>query len=362
VAHSLRAAQTETALLAVARSGSYVLGAEVYAFEREFAQCCDARHGVGVGSGTDALALILRAAGIGSGDEVVVPAYTAAATWMAVAAAGARPVGADVDPLTGLIDPDAARAAIGPRTAAIVAVHLFGRLAPMAELAALVRRRGLLVIEDAAHAAGVDEGAGPAGSLADAAAFSFYPTKPLGCLGDGGAVVTPDEALAERVRRLRSYGWSEWQGRAPEPGVNSRLDELQAAVLRVRLRELPATHARLRALAGSYRASLAGAPELALPPAPASGEPPWHQFVVTHPRRDALREAVRERGIGTAIHYQPLPPQLEAFAPAGAFPRAEDLAASALSLPFDAWLSEAQIVGVADALAAAADSSARSRT
>lgn len=354
--HEFRAAATEAALLRVARSGRYVLGPETEAFEHEFAACCGAAHGVGVGSGTDALTLILRAAGVGAGDEVVVPAYTAAATWMAVVAAGARPVGADVHPGTGLVAPDAVRAAVGPRTAALIGVHLFGRLAPISELRRIAQPRGLLVIEDAAHAAGVDEGHGPAGSLADAAAFSFYPTKPLGALGDGGAVVTDDPRLAAEVRRLRSYGWSQWQGQAERPGVNSRLDELQAAVLRERLAELPGAHARLRAMARAYRSRLGDRGDLGLPAAGLGGEPPWHQFVVTHERRDALRTALARAGVASAVHYDPVPPQLHAFVGSGDFPQARRLAARAVSLPFDAWLTDADVDYVGDALAVVLDS------
>ena len=269
-----------------------------------------------MGSGTDALALSLRAAGVGPADEVIVPAYTAAATWMAVASAGARPVGVDVDPRTGLIDTAAAASAVGPLTAAIVAVDLFGRLSPLDELRQLADRHRLLLVEDAAHAAGVcQHGSGPPGSgAADAVAFSFYPTKPLACLGDGGAVATDRADLADEVRRLRSYGWSEWNGQAPSPGVNSRLDEIQAAVLRERLAALPKAHERLRDLGRQYRRRLTSCPGLSLPPAGAGGEPPWHQFVVGHADRDRLRRELSRLGIGTAVHYDPIPPRLQAFA------------------------------------------------
>jgi dTDP-3-amino-3,4,6-trideoxy-alpha-D-glucose transaminase len=363
-AHAARGEATEAALLRVARSGRYVLGAEVEGFEREFAALCGVPHAVGVGSGTDALALILRAAGVGGGDEVIVPAYTAAATWMAVAMVGALPVGADVDPVSGLIDPPAAEAAVGPRSAAIIAVHLFGRIAPADPLIDLARRHGLLLIEDAAHAAGVREGAALAGSLADAAAFSFYPTKTLGGLGDGGAVLTGKGDLADAVRRLRSYGWSEWQGQAPDPGVNSRLDEIQAAVLRERLAELPRAHERLRWLAAAYRERLAGCPGLGLPP-PAAGkeEPPWHQFVLRHEHRDRLRAALADHGVGTAVHYDPIPPALDAFgADHAQFPHASRLAARAVSLPFDPWLTDAQAAVVCEAVLSTIGSSERSNT
>lgn len=353
----------EAALLRVARSGRYVLGAEVAAFEAEFAALCGARHAIGVGSGTDALALILRAAGIGSGDEVLVPAYTAAATWMAVAWAGATPVGVDTDAESGFASVGQTAAAVAPATRAVVAVHLFGRLAPMAELRALADRHGLLLIEDAAHAHGVDEGDGPAGSHGDAAAFSFYPTKALGALGDAGAVVTSNADLAEAVRRLRSYGWSSWQGDAAGVGGNSRLDEIQAAVLRARLADLPSVHARLRQLGRRYRRGLSDLAGLGLPPLPPGGDDaPWHQFVVTHAERDRVRRALRARGVETAVHYDPIPPQLSAFGATGRFPGAEGLASRSISLPFDHWLSDDQVDQVCNALAAATGSSERSRT
>ncbi len=357
-----RASALEAALLRVARSGRYVLGPEVEAFEAEFAALCGTAEAVGVGSGTDAISLILRAAGLDHGDEVLVPAYTAAATWMGVAAAGATPVGVDVDPDTGLIDPSAAGAAISPRTRALVAVHLFGRLAPMLELRRLCGRHGLLLVEDAAHAAGVTEAGRRAGSLGDAAAFSFYPTKPLGGLGDGGAVVTDDAELAGAVRRLRSYGWSEWHGQAPAPGINSRLDALQAAVLRAQLPTLPSVHGRLRSLASTYRAQLASEPGLGLPPAPPGDEAPWHQFVIRHAERDGVAQALARRGIGTSVHYQPIPPGLEAFAPQPDFPAAARLAATGLSVPFDPWLTEAQASAVCAAVLAATGSRERSLT
>jgi dTDP-3-amino-3,4,6-trideoxy-alpha-D-glucose transaminase len=340
-----------------------VLGEEVEAFEREFADACGAKHAIGVGNGTDALALILRATGVGPGDEVIVPAYTAPATWMAVAMLGAEPVGVDVDPDAALIDPDAAAEAIGTRTRAVIAVHLFGRLAPIGAIRERVATRDVLLIEDAAHVPAVDEGHGSAGSLADAAAFSFYPTKTLGGLGDGGAVTTDHDALAEEVRRLRSYGWSEWKGQVERPGVNSRLDELQAAVLRARLSELPRAHVALRKLAATYRQHLRGARGITLPAKPPDAdEPPWHQFVVRCQDRDALREALASSGIGTALYYDPLPPQLAAFGRAGSFETAERLARCALSLPLDPWLTEDQLYAVSDAVLEFSGSESRALT
>jgi dTDP-3-amino-3,4,6-trideoxy-alpha-D-glucose transaminase len=360
-AHSATKADTEHALLRVARSGRYVLGEEVAAFEREFALHCQAPHVVSVGSGTDALALILRGAGIGPGDEVIVPAYTAAATWMAVAWVGATPVGVDVDAVSGLIDVDSVAAAIGPATRAIIAVHLFGQPAPMAQLALMAEHEGLVVIEDAAHAAGGDATRDPAASHALAAAFSFYPTKALGALGDGGAIVTRDGGLAEAVRRLRSYGWTTWQGDSEKIGANSRLDELQAAVLRLRLERLNAVQQRLRVLAARYREQLFELDGLGLPPFGADGgELAWHQFVVRYAERDALRSALGERGVASAVHYSPLPPQLSVFAGTGRYPRAEDLARVALSLPFDYWLTDAQADAVCRAVVAAIGNAERS--
>jgi len=360
-AYSADAEAVEEALVRVARSGRYVLGAEVEAFEAEFASWCGARHAVGVGSGTDALALIFRAAGIGPGDEVIVPAYTAPATWMAVAWVGATPIGVDTDRASGLIDAERAAAAVGGATRAVVAVHLFGRLAPMAELRTLTDRHGLLLIEDAAHAHATDEGTGPAGSHGDAAAFSFYPTKTLGALGDGGAVVSSDGELAQAVRRLRSYGWSSWQGDAAGLGGNSRLDEIQAAVLRNRLANLSTRRGQLRDLGRRYRDRLSKLEGLGLPPlAAGEDEPPWHQFVVTHAERDRVRRALLERGVETAVHYDPIPPRLTAFGQPGRFPAAEDLASQAISLPFGHWLSADEIDVVCAALTAV-DIAARSR-
>jgi dTDP-3-amino-3,4,6-trideoxy-alpha-D-glucose transaminase len=308
---------------------------------------------VGVASGTDAIALALRAAGIGPGDEVVVPAYTAAATWTAVASTGAVPVGADVDGDTGLIDVDAARAAIGSRTAGLIAVHLFGRLAAMRELRELADASSLLLVEDAAHAHGAQEGSSRPGQLGDAAAFSFYPTKLLGAMGDAGALVTRDDAIADRARLLRSYGQGWAPGDAADAGLSSRLDEMQAAVLRVRLRALDASLERLRTLAVRYRERLRTAPALVLPDPPSAGpEPAWHQFTVNHAQRDLLRAELAARGVGTGVHYAPLPPQLSAFGAAGEFPRAEQLSRTIVSLPFDAWLTDDQAEEVCSALVA----------
>jgi dTDP-3-amino-3,4,6-trideoxy-alpha-D-glucose transaminase len=350
-------------LLNVARSGSYILGEQVAGFEAEWSAYCGAPKAVGVASGTDALALVLRAARIGQGDEVLVPAYTAAATWTAVASTGAVPVGVDADEASGLIDVGAVRAALGPRTAALIAVHLFGRLAPMRELRRLADSAGLLLVEDAAHAHGAAEAGIRVGELGDACAFSFYPTKLLGAFGDAGAITTADEALAARARMLRSYGQGWPPGDAATAGLSSRLDELQAAVLRVRLRRLDEARSRLRELGRRYRDLLEEAPGLGLAPAPADGEPAWHQFTVTHEHRDRLRSELAARGVGTAVHYAPLPPQLSAFGAAGAFPRAERMSRMIVSLPFDAWLTGEQAYEVCSTVVTSCNGIAeRSRT
>lgn len=296
----------QAALARVLDSGRALLGEETAAFEREFAAYCGAAHGVGVGNGFDALHLVLRAWGIGAGDEVIVPAHTFIATWLAVSHLGARPVPIEPDAHTGNIDATQVEAAITPRTRALVAVHLYGRPAPMRELAAIAQRHRLKLLEDAAQAHGARLHGRPCGSLGDAAAFSFYPGKNLGALGDGGAVTTDDAALAERVRRLANYG-SAVKYRHELAGVNSRLDELQAAFLRERLRCLDADNAQRRAVAQAFREGLAGTPGLTLPaPDDASSLSAWHLFVVRHPQRDALARALAARGIATLVHY-PVP-------------------------------------------------------
>lgn len=241
------------------------------------------------------------------------------------------------------------------RTAALVPVHLFGRLAPMRELRELADSSGLLLIEDAAHAHGAQEGELRPGSLGDACAFSFYPTKLLGAMGDAGALTTRDGELAGRARLLRSYGQGLPPGDARTPGLSSRLDEMQAAVLRPRLRRLDGALDRLRSLARRYRGLLRSATSLGLPSPPADGlEPAWHQFTVTHDQRERMRSELAQRGVGSAVHYAPLPPQLSAFGKRGEFERAERLSATILSLPFDAWLTDEQAYEVCSAAVASA--------
>jgi len=338
----------DAAVRRVLESGWYVLGPEVEAFEAEFAAYCGAAHAVGVGSGLDALTLILRALDIGPGDEVLVPSNTFIATWLAVSAVGARPVPVEPDPATHNVTAAAAAAAIGPRTRALVCVHLYGRLCDTRALRALCDEHGLALVEDAAQAHGAQGPDGRAGALGHAAAFSFYPAKNLGALGDGGAVTTSDPALADRVRLLRNYG-SRRKYEFETAGANSRLDPLQAAVLRVKLGVLDAWNERRRALAARYRASLAGVAGVELP-AEAGADHVHHLFVVRCAGRDALRDALRDAGVDAQVHY-PVPPHRSgAYAHLGLdLPVADRLAGEVLTLPIGPHLGGAE----ADAAAAA---------
>jgi len=327
------------------RSAWYVLGKEVEAFEQEFAAFCGVQHCVGVGNGLEALHLILRAYGIGQGDEVIVPSNTYIATWLAVSYAGAIPV--PVEPNTEIfnIDPARIEAAITARTKAIMPVHLYGQPANMDPILELARKHGLKVIEDNAQSQGARYKGRRTGSLGDAAGNSFYPGKNLGALGDAGAVTTNDAVLADRVRCLRNYG-SKKKYYNECKGYNSRLDELQAAFLRVKLNKLDEWNERRRKVAARYLAGFDGVSGLTLPFVPAWAEPVWHLFVVRHPNREGLQQALTEAGIGTLIHY-PVPPHLSGayadgkWAP-GAFPVAEALANTVLSLPMGPHLPEDQ--------------------
>jgi dTDP-3-amino-3,4,6-trideoxy-alpha-D-glucose transaminase len=346
--------ELDAACRRVVESGWYVLGAEVEAFEAEFAAYCGVRHCVAVGNGLDALTLLLRACGVGRGDEVIVPAHTFIATWLAVTAAGALPVAADVDERTGNLDPARAAAAVTPRTAALLPVHLYGQPADMDALAAVAGRHGLALLEDAAQAHGARYKGRRAGGLGRAAGFSFYPAKNLGALGDGGAVTTDDAALAAKLRRLRNYG-STAKYHHEERGVNSRLDELQAALLRVKLRRLDEWNGRRAALARLYADALTDVPGLAPPFVPEWAAPAWHLYVVGHRRRDDLRRSLTRAGVDTLIHY-PVPPHLSgAYRPGGwrggPVPVAERLAREVLSLPMGPHLSEAEVRRVGEVLA-----------
>lgn len=335
--------ELDEAALRVLASGRYVLGGEVEAFEHAWADACGTRFAIGVNSGLDALTLALRALGIGIGDEVLVPGHTFIATWLAVTATGAKPVPAEPDPQTGNLDPVSAAERIGPRTRAIVAVHLYGQAMDVEPL----RRFGLPIVEDAAQAHLARVGERTAGSLGDIAAFSFYPGKNLGAFGDAGAVTTDDAALADQVRRLRNYGSSE-KYRHDELGVNSRLDPMQAALLRVKLAHLPEWNRRRHTLAVRYWNGLMGTPDLQLPRIAAGSEPAWHLFVVRHPRRDELAEHLRDRGIETLVHY-PEPPHLSgAYRDAGIrtggdLPITEGWARDCLSLPIGPHMAASQV-------------------
>jgi dTDP-4-amino-4,6-dideoxygalactose transaminase len=328
--------ELDAAYLRVMESGWYILGEEVRAFEEEFAAYCGAGYCVGVGNGLEALHLILRAYGVGEGDEVIVPSNTYIATWLAVSYAGARPVPVDPDERTYNMDPALVEAAITPRTRAIIPVHLYGQPANMDPINKLAAEYGLKVIEDAAQAHGAYYKGRRAGSLGDAAGFSFYPGKNLGAFGDGGAVVTDDPKLAEKVRVLRNYG-SHKKYHNEAKGFNSRLDELQAALLRVKLAVLDGWNERRRVVATRYLEALGHLSGLILPCVPDWAEPVWHLFVVRHHGRDALQEYLTEAGVGTLIHY-PVPPHLsdayakEGFKP-GNLPIAEVIAREVLSLP-----------------------------
>jgi len=329
----------------VVRSGWYVLGPEVEAFEREFAAAGGAPHAVGVANGTDAIALLLRAAGVGPGDEVIVPALTAPFTALAVAAMGARPVFADVDPDRLTLDPASCEAAITTRTRAIVPVHLYGQPADVPALEALAARRGVALVEDCCQAHLATCAGTPVGTLGVGGAFSFYPTKNLGALGDGGAVITRDAGVAETVRRLRNGGRADRE-RHVLVGVNSRLDEMQAAVLRARLPRLGAWTARRRELAAAYRKGLD--PVVRVVPECDAGHV-QHLFVVRSGTRESLMAHLAAAGVETLVHYPiPLPAQ-PAFAAwvAAACPAAVQAAAEVLSLPLHPRLLEADVARVA---------------
>lgn len=337
-------AELDVAYRRVMQSGWYILGEEVAAFEREFAAYCGVRHCIGAGNGLDALHLILRAYDIGPGDEVIVPANTYIATWLAVSYAGASVVPVEPVPGTHNLDPERIAAAITPRTRALMAVHLYGQPADMAPILEIGQRHGVTVIEDAAQAHGARYRGRRTGSLGAAAAWSFYPGKNLGAFGDGGAVTTDDDRLAERVGVLRNYG-SRIKYYNEMKGVNSRLDALQAAFLRVKLRHLDEWNARRRALACRYLEALAGVPQLTLPFVPDWAEPAWHLFVVRHAQRDWLQEQLRQADIDTLIHYPVPPHRSDAYAAdgwkAGDFPVTEALAQSVLSLPIGPNLAAA---------------------
>jgi dTDP-3-amino-3,4,6-trideoxy-alpha-D-glucose transaminase len=336
----------------VMESGRFVLGPEVEAFEREFAGHCGVAECVSVASGLDALSLGLRALGVGAGDEVVVPGHTFIATWLAVSAVGARPIPVDCLPGTGNLDPSALERAITGSTRAIVPVHIYGQPADMDAVRAVAAVHGLPVLEDAAQAHGARYAGRRVGGLGHAAAFSFYPGKNLGAFGDGGAVVTDDRALADRLRALRNYGSTEKYVH-DVAGVNSRLDELQAAFLRVKLPRLDEWNERRRAIAARYLAEVEERPTLALPTVDSRCEPVWHLFVIRSPLRDALRAHLADAGIETLVHYPTPPHRSGAYASDGPWPLlpvTEAIASSAVSVPIGPHMSDADAGRVIAAL------------
>lgn len=339
----------DAAIRRVIDRGWYVLGPEVEAFEQRFAEACGTPHAVGVGTGTDAIAIALRGLGIGPGDEVITTPVSAAYTALACMMAGARPVFADIDPRRLTISPAAVEAAITPRTAAILPVHLYGQPADMRAIMAIAEPRGIAVIEDCCQSHLATCAGRPVGSFGVAAAYSFYPTKNLGALGDGGAITTGDAALAARLKRLRNGGQTDRYHHG-EMGVNSRLDEIQAAILAARLPLLSGWTAARRERAAAYRAALAGV-ALEVPPECDPGHV-YHLFPVLSPRRDALQAALRAEGIETLIHYPvPIPrqPALQDQAPA-ICPEADRVCAQVFSLPMHPALSEDDVRTVADAI------------
>ena len=343
------AAEVRSAIDRVIARGWFVLGPEVGAFEQEFAAASGAARAVGVGTGTDAIALILRALGIGRGDEVITSPLSAAYSALAIMMAGARPVFADVDPQRATIDPDLISALVGPRTRAILPVHLYGQPADMAAIERVAARHSLAIVEDCCQAHAATSNGRPVGTIGAAAAFSFYPTKNLGALGDGGAVLTNDRALADRVARLRNGGQTD-RYHHQEPGINSRLDDLQAAVLRARLPRLQGWTARRRAIAARYRRRLANAPVALLPERDAGHV--YHLFVVRTGERDGLQAHLAARGIETLIHYPvPIPrqPALAAERPADC-PVAARMCGEILSLPLHPALSDDEVDEVAAAV------------
>lgn len=341
-------AEIEAEVLASLRSGWYIGGRDVEAFEANYAAFTETSHCVGVANGLDALHLALLAMGVGAGDEVIVPSNTFIATWLAVNQCGAVPV--PVEPLetTYNIDPEKIEAAITPRTKVILPVHLYGQPANLEPILAVAQRHGLRVLEDAAQAHGARYQGKRIGGHGDAVAWSFYPGKNLGALGDAGAVTTNDSLIAERVRTLRNYG-SRVKYVNEVKGFNSRLDPVQAVALRVKLRYLDEWNARRGAISNRYAAELAGI-GLVLPSVPQWAQPAWHLYVVQHPNRDALQQKLQTAGIGTLVHY-PIPPHLqEAYRDAGyqvgSLPIAEQLANRVLSLPIGPQLQPPQVEAV----------------
>lgn len=342
--HELQA-ELESAVLQSLRSGWYIGGEDVASFEADFAAYTHTAHCVGVANGLEALHLALCAMGVGPGDEVIVPSNTFIATWLAVSECGAVPVPVEPDAQTCNIDVSKLVAAITPRTKVIIPVHLYGQPADMDAVLQIARQHGLLVLEDAAQAQGATYKGRPIGGHADAVAWSFYPGKNLGALGDAGAVTTQNADLADKMRVLRNYG-SRQRYVNEVQGYNSRLDPVQAAALRVKLRHLDEWNGRRASIAAQYSASFANC-GLTLPCVPVWAKPSWHLYCVRHPQRDALRDKLTAAGVETLVHY-PIPPHLQAAYASlgyvkGAFPVAENMANALLSLPIGPAMTEAQV-------------------
>jgi UDP-N-acetyl-3-dehydro-alpha-D-glucosamine 3-aminotranferase len=334
----------------VLASSRFVLGPEGQALETELAALARVRHGIGLGSGTDALRLALTAVGVGPGDEVITPAFSFVASASTIVMAGAQPVFVDIDPVTYALDPDALESALTRRTRAIVVVHLYGHPAPIDRIAEVARRRGVPLVEDAAQAIGATWDDRPIGGWGDVACLSFYPTKNLGACGDAGLLLTGRDDVAEHVRRLRHHG-DTGRYHHVELGYCSRLDEIQAAMLRVKLRHLEAWNVARRQLAARYRKLLVGLP-LGLPYEHPRAQPIYHQFVVRHPRRDAFAKALADLGVGTMVHY-PLPvPGQPLFGLDGEkrWPHSWRAAKEVLSLPCYPEMTDEEVEGVAAAV------------
>jgi dTDP-4-amino-4,6-dideoxygalactose transaminase len=347
-------AEVRAAVENVLASQQFILGREGAAFEQEIAQLCGVGHGIGVASGTDALILALRACGVQAGDEVLVPPFTFVATGSAVSALGAKPVFADIRPDTYNIDPSDLARRVTPRTRAIIAVHLYGLACDMDSIVNFARAHNLRVIEDNAQSIGANYKGRRTGSLGDAACMSFYPTKNLGAYGDAGMVVTNSSEMATRLKSLRNHGQI---GKyvSSEPGWNSRLDEIQAAILRVKLRHLPEWQRARQSHAAAYTKLLLGIPGVAPPLIPEGYEHVFHQYTIRVERRDALVQSLSERKIGSSVYY-PVPLHLQPLYAslghkAGDFPHAEHAAQEVLSLPMFPELRSEQIARVAEAVA-----------
>ena len=341
-------AEMEAAIGRVLDSGWYILGRELENFEAEFAAYCGVRHAIGVANGLEALKLVIQGLGLGAGDEIIVPANTFIASLLAITQTQATPVLAEPDPATFNLDPARLEEKITARTKAVMAVHLYGQAAPMAEITAIAEKYNLKIIEDAAQAHGAVYRGRRVGGLGEAAGFSFYPGKNLGALGDGGAVTTNDPKLAEKIRALRNYGSLEKYIHL-YPGINSRLDELQAALLRIKLRRLDDDNAERRRIAAFYRQHIRN--ELVtLPEVSEEAAHVWHLFVVRAERRAELKQRLAEQGIETQVHY-PLPPHRQAAYPAWSglsLPLTERLSREVLSLPISPVLTEAEAARVCE--------------